>query len=80
MATTTVVVRQLTNGTEATRILDALDALMEVPSDRLSDGRRYTVSTRMQTSREDAVALLERELDQISDTWSEHVAIAGIRP
>ena len=79
MASTTVVVRQLTKGPEATRILDALDEVVELPSDHLSDGRRYTLTGRLQTSRADAVAILEGELDRISDTWAEHVKIAGLR-
>lgn len=78
MATTTVVVRQLTSGADATRILDALDAVVEIPSDRLSDGRRYTLSGRLQTSRADAVAILEGELDRIDESWAEHVVIAGL--
>ena len=79
MATTTVVIRQITNGdAEASRILDALDAVVDLPSDKLSTGRRYMLSARTQTDRAAAVAELEAELDQISDTWSEHVAIRGI--
>jgi hypothetical protein len=78
MATTTVVVRQITAGPEATRILDALDAAVEIPSDRLSDGRRYILSGRLQTSRADAAASLERELDRIDAAWAEHVVIAGL--
>jgi len=79
VATTTVVIRQITNGdAEASRILDALDAVVDLPSDKLSTGRRYMLSARTQTDRAAAVAELEAELDQISDTWSEHVAIRGI--
>jgi hypothetical protein len=78
VATTTVVVRQLTNGTEATRILDALDAAIEYPSDHLSNGRRYTLSARMPLDRKLATALLEVELDKISGTWPTHVSIAGL--
>jgi hypothetical protein len=78
VATTTVVVRQITNGAEATRILDALDAAVDLPSDKLSTGRRYMLAARTQTDRAAAVAELEAELDRISDTWSEHVAIRGI--
>jgi hypothetical protein len=78
VATTTVVVRQITDGAEATRILDALDEAVDLPSDKLSTGRRYMLSARTQTDRAAAVAELEAELDRISDTWSEHVVIRGI--
>lgn len=79
MATTTVVVRQITNGdAEASRILDALDAAVDLPSDRLSTGRRYMLAARTQTDRAAAVAELKAELDRISDTWSKHVAIRGL--
>jgi hypothetical protein len=76
--TATVVVRQLTNGTEAARILDALDAAVDLPSDRLSNGRRYTLRERTQTDRAGFVSTLEAELDKISDSWPIHVTIRGI--
>ena len=78
MATTTVVVRQLNDGPEAARILDALDAAVDLPSDRLSTGRRYTLAGRVQTDRALAVETLEAELTKISPTWAEHVVIRGI--
>ena len=78
MATTTVVVRKLTTGSEADRILDALDAAVELPSDRLSHGRRYMFRERVQVDRAKAVATLKEELDEISPTWSTHVTIRGI--
>ena len=78
MATTTVVVRQITDGAEATRILDALDEAVDLPSDKLSNGRRYMMSARTQTDRTVAVEELKAELDRISDTWSEHVVIRGL--
>jgi hypothetical protein len=78
MASTTVVVRHRTDGPEAQRLLDALDAALEMPSDRLSSGRRYTVITRTRTDRETAVATLKAELDRISDAWHTHVEIHGI--
>ena len=78
MANTTVVIRQLTNGSEATRILDALDAALDTPGDPLSNGRRYTLSARTQGDRASAIATLEAELDRISDTWPEHVTIRAI--
>jgi hypothetical protein len=78
VATTTVVVRQLGDGAEAARILDALDAAVDLPSDRLSNGRRYMLQGRVQTDRARAVATLEAELDKISDSWADHVAIAGL--
>jgi hypothetical protein len=79
VATTTVVVRKVTSGTEAERILDALDAAVELPSDRLSQGRRYTLRERMQVERASAVTTLEGELEKISPTWSTHVTIRGIK-
>jgi hypothetical protein len=78
VATTTVVVRKLTSGTEADRILDALDAAVDLPSDRLSNGRRYTFRARQQADRADVVSSLTTELEKISPTWSVHVAIHGI--
>jgi hypothetical protein len=75
---TTVVVRMLRSGTEAERILDALDAAVELPSDRLSSGRRYALRARRQVDRASAVTALEAELDKISPTWSTHVTIRGI--
>jgi hypothetical protein len=75
---TTVVVRQVTNGPEATRILDALDAAVDLPSDRLTNGRRYTLSSRTQVDRKSAVVTLTAELDRISSAWSEHLTIAGL--
>jgi hypothetical protein len=78
MATTTVVVRKVTDGTEAERILDALDAAVELPSDRLSAGRRYALPGRVQMDRPSAVAALKGELEKISPTWSNHVTIRGI--
>jgi hypothetical protein len=74
----TVVIRKLTNDIEATRILDALDEAVDLPSDRLSSGRRYTLAGRTQPDRAAAVATLEAELDKISPTWRIHVAIHGI--
>jgi hypothetical protein len=73
---TTVVIRQLTSGAESSRILDELDAAIDAPSDRLSNGRRYSLDGVV--SRSIAVAMLEAELDRISGTWSTHVAIHGI--
>jgi hypothetical protein len=79
VATTTVVVREITDGdAEAARILDALDEAVELPSDRLSNGRRYMLAARTQTDRTAAVTELKAELDRISTTWSEHVAIRGL--
>jgi hypothetical protein len=78
VATTTVVVRRITAGKEADRILDALDAAVELPSDRLAKGRRYTLAGRQQLDRASAVEALEAELDKISPTWSTHVTIRGI--
>ena len=78
MATTTVVVRKVTTGAEAERILDALDAAVELPSDRLSHGRRYTLRARRQVDRASAVATLKGELEKISPAWSTHVTIRGI--
>jgi hypothetical protein len=78
VANTTVVIRQLTNGIEATRILNALDAALETPGDPLSNGRRYTLSGRTQGDRASAVATLEAELDRISTTWPSHVTIRAI--
>jgi hypothetical protein len=78
MATTTVVVRKITSGTEADQILDALDAVIDLPSDRLSNGRRYTFRQRQQAERADAVSSLKSELDKISPTWPTHVRIHGI--
>jgi hypothetical protein len=75
---TSVVVRTLSSGNESERILDALDAAVELPSDRLSTGRRYILSGRQQMDRARAVAALEAELDKISPTWSSHLAIRGI--
>jgi hypothetical protein len=73
---TTVVIRQLTEGSASTRILDALDAVIDAPSDRLSNGRRYSLEDL--TNRTEAVAQLEAHLDRISSTWSTHVTIHGI--
>jgi hypothetical protein len=78
MSATTVVVRRVTTGDEADRILDALDAVVEIPSDRLSKGRRYTLEGRQQLDRASAVETLEAELDKISPTWATHVTIRGI--
>jgi hypothetical protein len=78
VATTTVVVRKITNGTEAERILIALDGAVDLPSDRLSNGRRYTFRERKQVHRAAAVATVEAELDKISGTWPSHVAIHRI--
>jgi hypothetical protein len=78
VATTTVVVRAVRSGNESERILDALDAAVELPSDRLSTGRRYILSGRQQMDRARAVAALEAELDKISPTWSTHLTIRGI--
>jgi hypothetical protein len=72
----TVVVRQLTSGSEAARILDELDAAIEAPSDRLSTGRRYSFDG--VADREVAIALLESELDRIDGAWPTHVAIHGV--
>jgi hypothetical protein len=79
VSTTTVVVRQITEGAEAERILDALDATVKLPSDRLSNGRRYMIQERTQTGRAEAVAALEAELDKISGSWATHVAIKAIK-
>jgi hypothetical protein len=73
---TTVVIRQLTSGAESTRILDALDAVLDTPSDRLSNGRRYSIED--VASRAAAVAHIEAHLDRISSRWPTHVAIHGI--
>jgi hypothetical protein len=78
VASTTVVVRQITNGPEAAAILDALDATVELPSDRLSTGRRYTLEARTQTDRATAVATLRAALDGIDPTWATHVKIANV--
>jgi hypothetical protein len=78
MAITTVVVRRVTSDTEAERILDALDAAVDLPSDRLSNGRRYSLQDREQQDRASAVATLKAELDKISPTWPIHVTIHGI--
>jgi hypothetical protein len=78
VATATVVVRQLTSGSQAEQILDALDAAVDLPSDRLTNGRRYTFRERKQVDRASAVATLEAELDRISDTWPIHVTIHEI--
>jgi hypothetical protein len=78
VASTTVVVRQITNGPEAAGILDALDAAVELPSDKLSNGRRYTLEARTQTDRATAVATLKTKLDEISGTWPDHVKIATV--
>ncbi|MEA2467244.1 MAG: hypothetical protein QOJ57_1370 [Thermoleophilaceae bacterium] len=78
MANTTVVVRYLTDDAEATRLLDALDAALEMPGDRLSSGRRYTLSSRTQIDRATAVAKLKSELDRISGGWPQHIEIHGI--
>lgn len=78
MATTTVVVRRLINGDEAERILEALDAAIALPSDRLSSGRRYTFRERRQVDRADAVSILQAELDKISPTWPTYLTIRGI--
>jgi hypothetical protein len=78
MATTTVVVRGITNGIEAERILNALDAAITLPSDRLSNGRRYTFRERKQVHRASAVATIEAELDKLSGTWPSHVTIHRI--
>jgi hypothetical protein len=80
VSTTTVVVNQITSGTEATRILDALDATVDIPSDKLSNGRRYMFDSRTTTTRASFVATLEAELDKISPTWRIHVAIRQIEP
>jgi hypothetical protein len=72
----TVVIRQLTPGTESTRILDALDAALDAPSDKLSNGRRYSIDD--VTNRVAAVEHLEGHLDRISGSWRSHVAIHGI--
>ncbi|MEA2426694.1 MAG: hypothetical protein QOF37_322 [Thermoleophilaceae bacterium] len=73
---TTVVIRQLTSGTESARILDALDSAVDSPSDKLSNGRRYSIDD--VTNRVAAVAYLEAHLDRISTTWPSHVTIHGI--
>ena len=73
---TTVVIRQLTTGSEAARILDALDSAVDAPSDKLSNGRRYSIDE--VTNRVAAVAYLEAHLDRISTTWPTHVTIHGI--
>ncbi|MEA2431800.1 MAG: hypothetical protein QOF65_1887 [Thermoleophilaceae bacterium] len=78
MGNTTVVVRKVTSDNEAERILDALDAAIALPSDRLSAGRRYTFRERKQVDRPSAVATLEAELDKISPTWPTHLRIHGI--
>lgn len=78
MAATTVVIRYLDDSAEAKRILDALDSAMETPGDPLSTGRRYTLTQRTQSDRATAVATLKTELDRISASWPEHVAIHGI--
>jgi hypothetical protein len=78
VAATSVVVRAVSSGNESERILDALDAAVELPSDRLSTGRRYILSGRQQMDRARAVATLEAELDKISPTWSTHLTIRGI--
>ena len=78
MAATSVVVRALSSDEESERILDALDAALDLPSDRLSTGRRYILSGRQQMDRARAVATLEAELDKISPTWSTHLTIRGI--
>jgi hypothetical protein len=78
VATTTVVVRAITTGSESERILDALDTVVDLPSDRLSTGRRYTFRERQQPGRASAVAALEAELDKIDGTWRVHVTIRGI--
>ena len=78
MANTTVVIRELTNGIEATRILDALDAALDTPGDPLSHGRRYTLAGRTQGDRASGVATLEAALDRISATWPTHVTIRAI--
>jgi hypothetical protein len=75
---TTVVIREIKSGSEATRILDALDEAVDLPSDKLSNGRRYTISGRPDMKRAGAVAELEAALDRISDTWPKHVAIRAI--
>jgi hypothetical protein len=72
----TVVIREITTGPEAARILDELDEAVEYPGDRLSNGRRYSLYA--VNERATAVAALEAELDRISSDWQDHVAIHAI--
>ncbi len=69
---TTVVIRKLTKGTEATRILDQLESVIGLSGERVEDGRRYDLSD------DDliiAMASINGQLDEISDTWATHLEI-----
>jgi hypothetical protein len=71
--TTTVVVRQLTNGTEGERILDQLESVTGLHGERVEAGRRYDLSD----SRDLVIAMasIKGQLDAISDEWPIHLEI-----
>ncbi len=70
---TTVFIRQLTNGTEANRILDALEAVTGLHGEPVEGGRSYNLDD----SRDFVIAMasIKGQLDAISDTWPIHLGM-----
>ena len=70
---TTVVIRKLTNGTEADRILDQLEDATGLHGERVEAGRSYDLSE----SKDLIIAMtsIKGQLDAISDTWSVHLEL-----
>jgi hypothetical protein len=70
---TTVVVRKLTDGTEADFILDQLERITGLHGERFDGGRRLDL-----TDSKDlviAMASIRGQLDAISDTWPIHLGL-----
>jgi hypothetical protein len=72
VANTTVVVRQLTNGTEAAEILDRLESVIGLSGERVEGGRSYDLG---ENDLIIAMASIRWHLDAISATWPSHVQI-----
>jgi hypothetical protein len=68
-----VVILKRTNGTEAERILDDLERLIEVAGERFEGGRRFTLLSAADWDA--AASSLMAKLNAVSDTWPIHLSI-----
>jgi hypothetical protein len=72
VASTTVLLRQRTHGTEAARILDRLESVTGLGGERVEGGRSYDLG---ESDLIVAMASIRGHLDSISATWPMHVQL-----